>query len=86
MTVNDSKFYPGYLNQFADECNNTYHCSIGKHLLMLIILLSLKKLRLILKLLNLKVLIESGLLSSKTFLAKVTPKIDQKKYLLIILC
>ena len=30
MTANDSKSYLGYLNKLVDECNNTYHPSIGK--------------------------------------------------------
>ena len=37
------------------------------------------KLRQILKLLNLKLVIESELLSAKKFLAKVTPKNDQEE-------
>ena len=30
MTANDSKPYFGYLNKLVDDCNNTYHRSIGK--------------------------------------------------------
>ena len=30
MEANDSKPYLGYLNKLVDECNNTYHRSIGK--------------------------------------------------------
>ena len=52
---------------------------------MLTILLGLKKLRPILKLLSLKLMIESELLSIKLILAKVTLKIGQEKYLLLIL-
>ena len=37
MTVNN-KSYLGYLNKLVDECNNNYHHSVDKHLLMLIIL------------------------------------------------
>ena len=60
MTANYSKSYPGYLKKLLDEYNKTYHCSIGKKtLLILIILLRLKKLKQILKLLNLKLVIES---------------------------
>ena len=44
---------------------------------MPIILLRLKKLRQILKLLNLKLMIESELLSVRIFLVKVTLKNDQ---------
>ena len=35
---------------------------------------------------NRKLVIESELLSTRIFLAKVTPKIGQEKYLLLILC
>ena len=50
---------------------------------MLIILLWLKKLRPILKLLSLKLMTESELLSMKIFLVK-TLKIGQEKYFLLI--
>ena len=46
MTANDSKSYLPYwnnLNELVDKYNNTYHHSINKKLLMLIILLGLKK-------------------------------------------
>ena len=39
MTANESKSYLGYLNKLVDEYNNTNHRSIGKNLLILIILL-----------------------------------------------
>ena len=59
-----------------DEYDNTYHRSIDyKNLLMLIVLISLKKLNRIIKLLNLKLVIESVLLSTRIFLVKVTSKI-----------
>ena len=54
LTAHDSKFYLRCLNKFLDECNNTYHHSICKNLLMLIILLCLKKLNQDIKLLSLK--------------------------------
>ena len=38
MIANDSKSYLGYLNELEDGYNNTYHNSIGKNLLMLIVL------------------------------------------------
>ena len=50
---------------------------------MRIILLCLKKFRQVLNRLNLKLVIESGLLSKKIFLAKFTPKIDKKEILVI---
>ena len=49
---------------------NTYHHSIRKKPLMLIILLCLKNLIRSIKLLNLKLVIESGLLIIRLFLAK----------------
>ena len=52
---------------------------------MLIILLSLKKLKQIINLLNLKLMIESESQSIKIFLVTVTLKIGQEKYLLSIL-
>ena len=39
MTAYDSKSYLSYLNKLVDQYNNTYYCSIGKSILMLIILL-----------------------------------------------
>ena len=30
MRANDKKSYFSYLNKFVDQCNNTYHHSIGK--------------------------------------------------------
>ena len=83
MTANDSKFYLSYLNELVDQCNNTFHYSINEKLLMLLILLWLEKLRWILSLLNL--MIESELLSVRIFLLKITLKIGQEKYLLLIL-
>ena len=54
MAANDRKSYLSYLNELVDQYNNTCHHSIIKeNLLMLIILFWLKKLRLILKFLNL---------------------------------
>ena len=86
MAANDSKSYLSYLNKVVDQYNNTYHHSIiKKNLLMLIIVFWLKKLRLILKFLNLELMTESGLLSIGTFLVKITLKIGQEKYFLLIL-
>ena len=52
---------------------------------MLIILLLQKKLKEIIKFLNLKLMTELELLSIRIFLVKVTLKIGQGKYLLSIL-
>ena len=53
---------------------------------MLIILLRFKKLDRILKIVSLKLMIESKLLGIKILLVKLILKIDHKKYLLSILC
>ena len=79
MTANDNKSYLSYLDKLADRYN-MFHHSIKKNLLMLIILLWLKKLRPMVKLLNLMLMIELELLSIRIFLVKVTLKIDQEKY------
>ena len=63
MTTNDSRLYLPYLIKLVDQYNDTYNDSIIKNLLMLIILLSLEKLKQIIKLLNLKLIIYSELLS-----------------------
>ena len=80
MTTNDSKSYLGYLNMLVDEYNNNYHCSIDEKAIHSVIQSLLGKLRQIVNLLNLKLVIKSGLLSTKIFLAKVTPMTGQKKY------
>ena len=53
---------------------------------MLFILLLLNKLRQILKLLNLRSVIDRRLQSIRIFSMKVIPKVGQKKYLWLILC
>ena len=83
MTASDSKSYLGYLKRLVDKCNNTYHLSIGKKS---VDGYSSKKLRRILELLNLKLVLELRLLSTRKFLAKGEPKIGQEKYLLFIVC
>ena len=65
MTANDSKSYLKYFNKLVDEYNNAYHRSIGKTLLMLIILVCLRKLRRMLMLLNLTLVIASEILITK---------------------
>ena len=42
MTAKNSKYNFGYLNKLVHEYKNTYHHSVCKKLLMLIILVSLK--------------------------------------------
>ena len=69
MTANYSKSYLSYLNKLVDHYNNTYDRSI---------VIWLKKLRPILKLLSLKLMIDSEPLSIKIFLVKITLKIIQE--------
>ena len=85
ITANDNKSYLPYLNRLADQYSNTYHIIlVVKNLLVPIILVWLKKLKQIIKFLNLKLMIELKLLSIKIFLVSVVLKIDQEKYLLSI--
>ena len=65
MTANDSKYYLSYLNKLIDQFNNTYHHSIGKNLVNADYSDLTKKLKRILKLLFLKLMIESELLNLK---------------------
>ena len=81
MSANHRTSDLGYLKKFVDQYNSTYHRSIGKKPIELITLLGLKKLNRVIKLLKLKLVIESALLS-----AKVTSEFRQKKYLLLNLC
>ena len=79
-------FHTTCLNKLVDEYNNTYHHSIGKNPVMLIIILWLKKLNGVLKPLNFKSVIESELLNKRIFLVRVTLEIGKEKLLLLILC
>ena len=73
---NNRKSYRSYLNELVDQCNILIIFYIGKkNLLILIILLRLKKMRPLLKLLNLDFMIESELLSTRILLVKVILKI-----------
>ena len=82
MTANDSKSYLSYSNELIVKYNKSYHRSIGKKPIDLdnSALTFWSKNRVI-KLLNLKLAIESGLLSTRISLANVTPKIGQARYL-----
>ena len=86
MPLNDSKSYLGHLNKLVDEYNNTYHCSIGKKPFHADYSALSKEIESSYKSPKFKLVIESELLSIKIFLAKVTLKIGQKKYFLLILC
>ena len=79
MKANDSKSYLSYLNKLVDQYNNTYHHSINKKPIHADYSALTKKLGPILKLLNLKLMIESELLSIRIFLVMVTLKIGQEK-------
>ena len=78
MTANDSKSYLSYPNRLGDQYNNSYHRSICKK--------PPDADYSALKLLNLKLVTESGLLSTNIFLTKVLMKIGQEKYLQLIVC
>ena len=73
------------MNKLVDHYNNNHHRSIGKKPIDADHCALADKIERILKL-NLKLVIESGLLSIRTLLVKVTLKIVQEKYLLSILC
>ena len=85
MTANDSKIYLAYLNKLVDQCNNTYHHSIGEKPIDDDYSVLTKKLTRILKLLSLKLFRESQLLSIRMFSVKLTLEIVQEKYFLWIL-
>ena len=67
MTGKNSKSYHENSNELIHEYNNSYHHSIGKKILMLIILICLEKLTQILSYLSLKLVLESELLITKIF-------------------
>ena len=73
--------------KLLNHYNNTYHHAINKKPTNAdyFALPGKKKMRQILKLLSLKLMIESELLSMRLFLVKVILKIGQEKYLLSIL-
>ena len=80
MTANDNKSHLLYLNKLVDQYDNTFHHSINKKPINADYSVLTIKLRSILKLLNLKLMTESELLSIRIFLVKVTLKIGQEKY------
>ena len=67
ITANDSKSYLDNFDKLVDQYNNTYHHSINKKPINDDFVLWLKKLRQILKPLNLKLMMESELLIITTF-------------------
>ena len=65
MVANDNKSYLPYLNKLVDQFNNTYHHSINKNSITADYSALTGKLKRIIKLLNLKLIIELELLSMK---------------------
>ena len=86
MTAYDNKSYLPYLNNLVKNKIILPIILLIKVLLMLSILPLLKNLKPILKLLILKLMIESELLKIIIFLVKILLKIGQEKYILSILC
>ena len=80
MTADDNKSYLSYWNKLVDQYNNTYHYSTSKKPINADCS-ALTKIRRILKLLSLKLVIESEFLSIRILLVKV----GQEKYSLLIL-
>ena len=70
------------MNKLVDHYNNTYHHFIDKKPINADYSASNENFKPIINLLNLKLFIESELLSIKIFLVMVTLKIGQQKYLL----
>ena len=68
MTANDIKYYLAYLNKLIDHYSNTYHHSINKKIINVDYSVLTDKLRAILKLVSLKIMIESELLNIKIVL------------------
>ena len=68
MTANDIKYYLAYLNKLIDHYSNTYHHSINKKIINVGYSVLTDKLRAILKLVSLKIMIESELLNIKIVL------------------
>ena len=85
MRANDNKSWLSYFNKLVDQNNNIYYHSIGKKAINADYSVLTKNVRRILKLLSLKLMMESELLSIRICLIKVTLKIVQEKYLLLIL-
>ena len=76
MIASNKKYYLSYFNKLV-LMKNTYLCLVFS---------LTENIEINLKRLNLKLVIESGLLSKRIFLVKVTQNIGKKKYLLLILC
>ena len=77
MAANDSKSYLRYLNNLLGQYNNTYHHSTHKNPIYADYSDLSEKVRQILKLIDLKLVIESELLSIRISLVQVTLKTGQ---------
>ena len=88
MTANYRKFYLSHLNKLVDQCNNTYHDSIGKKPIDADYSALTEETKSSYKTPKFKTGVESEseLLSIRIFLVTVTLKIGQKNKLLSILC
>ena len=69
MTANDSNSYLSYLNKLVDEYDNTSHRSIGKKPIGADYSAKPEILNRVIKFLILKLAIESGLLTTRIYLA-----------------
>ena len=84
VTAYDSKSYLGYLNKLVDEYNNTFHCFNDKKPIHADYSTLTEEIELIHKAPKFKVGNRVKITKYKNILAKVTPIIDQKKYLCLI--
>ena len=86
MTSNDNKFYLGYLNRLVDEYSNTYHRSTGKKPSVVDYFALTEEIKTNPQASK----FESGdrvrITKYKNIFSKDCTKIDQEKYLLLILC
>ena len=86
MTAKNKKSYLGHLNKLADEYDNAYHNSTGKKPVDAHYSALNEEIEANPKSTKFKVGDRVRITKNKTFLAKVTLKIDRKKYLRLILC
>ena len=85
MTANDNKSYLGYLNKLVDKYNNNCHRSVGKKPIDADYSTLTKEIETNPKALKCKAGDRVRILNTKILLAKITSKIKQDKYLLLIL-
>ena len=86
MTSNDSTFYLGYLNKIVEQHNNNYYCSIGLKPIDPDYSDLTKEIESSYKAPKFKVGDRAKIIKYKNIFVKVTLKIGQEKYLLLILC